>query len=156
MFRQWREKAAGHVEPVVGNPQKHLPPVGRIGFAPDMARCDHSLHLVRDRRTGHTHLLPEIAREIGMTQLGERDRYTVYRPVPTEENPTGYRGRTTILELLMMSDPIRRLVMQHATSGEIQALAIAEGMRTMYLDGLGKCLQGITTLDEVLRVTQEA
>ena len=101
-------------------------------------------------------LLPEIAREIGMTQLGERDRYTVYRPVPTEENPTGYRGRTTILELLMMSDPIRRLVMQHATSGEIQALAIAEGMRTMYFDGLGKCLQGITTLDEVLRVTQEA
>jgi general secretion pathway protein E len=101
-------------------------------------------------------LLPEVAREIGMTALGERERYTVYRPVPTEENPTGYRGRTTILELLLITDPIRRLVMQHATSGEIQDLAVSEGMRTMYQDGLGKCLEGITTLDEVLRVTQES
>ena len=55
-----------------------------------------------------------------------------------------------------MSDPIRRLVMQQATSGEIQDQAIAEGMRTMYQDGLAKCLRGVTTLDEVLRVTQEA
>jgi general secretion pathway protein E len=101
-------------------------------------------------------LLPEVAREIGMNRLVEQDRYTVYRPVPTLENPTGYRGRTTIVELLMMSDPIRRLIMQHATAGEIQNLAVAEGMRTMYQDGLTKCLQGVTTLDEVLRVTQES
>jgi general secretion pathway protein E len=45
--------------------------------------------------------------------------------------------------------------MNHATSGEIQDLAVAEGMRTMYQDGLEKCLSGMTTLDEVLRVTQE-
>jgi general secretion pathway protein E len=100
-------------------------------------------------------LLPEVAQEIGMNRLVEQDRYIVYRPVATELNPTGYRGRTTILELLLMTDPIRRLIMKHATSGEIQDLAVAEGMRTMYQDGLGKCLQGITTLDEVLRVTQE-
>jgi len=100
-------------------------------------------------------LLPEVAQEIGMNRLVEQDRYIVYRPVATELNPTGYRGRTTILELLLMTDPIRRLIMKHATSGEIQELAVAEGMRTMYQDGLGKCLQGITTLDEVLRVTQE-
>ncbi len=103
-------------------------------------------------------LLPEVAKEIGFTRLGvaDRERYTVYRPVPTEENPNGYRGRTTIVELLLMTDPIRRLVMKHATSGEIQDLAIAEGMRTMYQDGLEKCLSGVTTLDEVLRVTQES
>ncbi len=100
-------------------------------------------------------LLPEVAQEIGMNRLVEQDRYIVYRPVATELNPTGYRGRTTILELLLMTDPIRRLIMKHATSGEIQDLAVAEGMRTMYQDGLTKCLQGITTLDEVLRVTQE-
>jgi general secretion pathway protein E len=100
-------------------------------------------------------LLPEVAQEIGMNRLVEQDRYIVYRPVATELNPTGYRGRTTILELLLMTDPIRRRIMKHATSGEIQDLAVAEGMRTMYQDGLTKCLQGITTLDEVLRVTQE-
>jgi len=101
-------------------------------------------------------LLPEVAQEIGLTELGESDRYVFYRPVPTEENPNGYRGRTSILELLTMSDPIRRLIMKHATAGEIQDQAVAEGMRTMYLDGLNKCLKGVTTLDEVLRVTQEA
>jgi general secretion pathway protein E len=101
-------------------------------------------------------VLPEVARELGLTALNERDHYVVYRPVPTEENPTGYRGRTSILELLTISDPVRRVVMQHATSGEIQDLAVSEGMRTMYQDGLKKCLAGVTTLDEVLRVTQEA
>jgi len=100
-------------------------------------------------------LLPEVAEEIGMTRLKQQDRYVVYRPLPSEENPTGYRGRTTIMELLLMTDPIRRLIMKHATAGEIQDLAVSEGMRTMYQDGLNKCLQGTTTLEEVLRVTQE-
>jgi general secretion pathway protein E len=101
-------------------------------------------------------LLPELAQEIGVTELVESDRYVFYRSLPTDENPTGYRGRTSILELLTMTDPVRRLVMQHATSGDIQDEAVAEGMRTMYQDGLNKCLLGVTTLDEVLRVTQEA
>jgi general secretion pathway protein E len=101
-------------------------------------------------------LLPEVAQEIGLPELAHQERYVFYRPVPSEENPTGYRGRTSILELLVMSDPIRRLIMQHATSGEIEERAVAEGMRAMYLDGLNKCLQGVTTLDEVLRVTQES
>jgi general secretion pathway protein E len=76
--------------------------------------------------------------------------------VATEENPTGYFGRTSILELLEMSDPIRRLVMQQATSGDIHEQAVKEGMRTMYQDGLLKCLEGVTTIEEILRVTQEA
>jgi general secretion pathway protein E len=101
-------------------------------------------------------LLPEVVEEIGLKELGERDRYVFYRPVPTEANPNGYHGRTSILELLTMTDPIRRMVMRHATSGEIQELAVAEGMRTMYFDGLNKCLAGVTTLEEVLRVTQDA
>ncbi len=101
-------------------------------------------------------LLPEVAAEMGFAKFLDQDRYTVYRPVPTEENATGYFGRTSILELLQMSDAIRRLIMQQATSGEIHDLAVQEGMRTMYQDGLLKCLQGVTTIEEVLRVTQEA
>jgi general secretion pathway protein E len=101
-------------------------------------------------------LLPEVVKEIGLTELVELDKYVFFHPKPSEENPTGYRGRTSILELLPMSDPVRRLVMQHATSGEIQNQAVADGMRTMYQDGLNKCLNGTTTLEEILRVTQEA
>ena len=101
-------------------------------------------------------LLPEVALEIGLTEVDPNGPYTFFRPKPNEENPTGYHGRTSILELLPMSDPVRRLVMKHATSGKIQDQAVAEGMRTMYQDGLVKCLGGVTTLEEVLRVTQEA
>ena len=101
-------------------------------------------------------LLPEVAAEIGFGSFLEQDSYTVYRPIATEENPTGYYGRTSILELLQMTDSIRRLIMQQATSGEIHDMAVQQGMRTMYQDGLLKCLQGVTTLEEVLRVTQES
>jgi len=101
-------------------------------------------------------LLPELVQEIGLAELVKQDSYTFYHPRPSEENPTGYRGRTSILELLPMSDPVRRLIMQTPTSGEIQNQAVADGMRTMYQDGLNKCLNGTTTLEEILRVTQEA
>lgn len=101
-------------------------------------------------------LLPEVAGEMGFVEFLHQDSYTVYRPVPTEDNPTGYFGRTSILELLQVSDSIRRLIMQGATSGDIHNQAVNEGMRTMYQDGLLKCLAGVTTIEEVLRVTQEA
>lgn len=100
--------------------------------------------------------LPKLVEELGFGDLVEGDEVTLYRPGSSEENPTGYRGRMAIMELLPMSDPIRRLVMKHATAGEIHEQAVAEGMRTMYLDGLRKCLAGTTSIEEVLRVTQEA
>ena len=54
-----------------------------------------------------------------------------------------------------MSEPLRRLIMQHADAGEIERQARREGMRTMYEDGIAKALAGVTTLEEVMRVTQE-
>jgi len=101
-------------------------------------------------------LLPEVAREIKLAELVEQEKYQFYHARPSEENPTGYRGRTTILELMVITDSVRRLVMRHATSGELQDQAVADGMRTMYQDGLIKCLNGVTTLEEILRVTQES
>jgi general secretion pathway protein E len=60
------------------------------------------------------------------------------------------------MEFLVMTDDLRRLVMQRAGMGEIEEAARAAGMRTMYEDGLLKAMQGVTTIEEVLRVTQEA
>lgn len=54
-----------------------------------------------------------------------------------------------------MTDGLRQLVMRHASATDIQRLAIAEGMDTMYQDGVRKALAGLTTLEEVLRVTEE-
>jgi len=112
------------------------------------------------RRLESTHAqrypaMPEVVEEFGLRRFTSAKDISLYRPMPSELTPTGYLGRTTIMEFLVTSDPLRRLVMQHATAGEIENQARAEGMRTMYEDGLVKSLAGVTTLEEVLRVTQE-
>ncbi len=66
----------------------------------------------------------------------------------------GYRGRQGIFELLMMNDEIRELVVQRASAGVIQKAAIRNGLRLLREDGWDKVRQGITTPEEVLRVTK--
>jgi type IV pilus assembly protein PilB len=69
---------------------------------------------------------------------------------------TGYRGRVVISEMLVVNEPMRPKIVARATSDEIQVMAEANGMRPMYWDGIGKILRGITTLEEVLEVSEEA
>jgi general secretion pathway protein E len=99
--------------------------------------------------------LPEVIDQFKLGRYTDVEPIRLFKPGPSSLTPTGYLGRTTIMEFLVMSDPLRRLVMQHATAGEIESLARTEGMRTMYEDGLVKALSGTTTIEEVLRVTQE-
>ena len=99
--------------------------------------------------------LPEVVREFNLDKFTTERPIKLYKPMPSAANSSGYFGRTTIMEFLVMSDPLRRLVMQHAGMGEIETQARAEGMRNMYEDGLVKSLLGVTTIEEVLRVTQE-
>jgi general secretion pathway protein E len=100
--------------------------------------------------------LPEVIKEFELEKYTDERPVRLYKPGSSAANPTGYYGRTTIMEFLVMSDPIRRHIMQHAGMGEIEQQARAEGMRTMYEDGLIKALAGQTTIEEVLRVTQES
>ena len=80
----------------------------------------------------------------------------LYKPVGCDTcRGTGYSGRTAILEVLTLSDSIRSLILQQADSVRLNACAIEEGMQSMLQDGLHKVLTGITSLEEVLRVTQE-
>jgi general secretion pathway protein E len=67
---------------------------------------------------------------------------------------TGYRGRIAIFELLVVDDEARGLIMAKASAQEIRERAISLGMRTLRQDGIEKVRKGITTVDEVLRVTQ--
>jgi general secretion pathway protein E len=55
-----------------------------------------------------------------------------------------------------MNDDLRRAVMRHAGMGEIEQIARRHGMRTMYEDGIAKAVAGVTTIEEVLRVTEDA
>lgn len=68
---------------------------------------------------------------------------------------TGYRGRSGIFEVLDISDAVREAIMQNKNADEIREIAVGEGMQTMLEDGLQKVVLGETTIEEVLRVTQE-
>ncbi len=100
---------------------------------------------------------PEMAEQLGLDGGGQAGPATLYRARGCEHcSGTGYRGRTSILETLVMCDPIRRFVLKRAEAHEIQREAVQSGMRTMYQDGVRKALAGVTTLEEVMRVTHDA
>lgn len=100
--------------------------------------------------------LPAVFERTGLAGLANDSEPVLYEPVGCVAcGGTGYHGQTALIELLTMTDAIRRLVLAHAETREIQRVAVEEGMRTMYQDGLLKVLEGTTSLDEVLRVTRD-
>ena len=99
---------------------------------------------------------PEIVNALRLRRYAPDGDIILYKPVGCSACAgMGYRGRLAIIEFLPMTDPIRKLIMAHEEAGAIQKLAIAEGMQTLYENGLVKVIQGITTLEEVMRVTSE-
>ena len=99
--------------------------------------------------------LPELATQLRLP-IKEGAKPTLYRPRGCERcQGAGYYGRIAVLEFLPLSDEIRRLVLHRATAQEIHRAGIAEGMRSMYEDGMHKAVQGITSIEEVLRVTRD-
>ena len=99
---------------------------------------------------------PEIVNNLRLRRYAPDGDIILFKPVGCPACAgMGYRGRLAIIEFLPMTDPIRKLIMAHEEAGAIQKLAIAEGMQTLYENGLVKVMQGITTLEEVMRVTSE-
>ena len=78
-----------------------------------------------------------------------------YRPKSSKECPDGYKDRIAIREILEVSETIGEMIVKRATSDEIEAQARKEGMLTMLEDGFVKAIQGLTSLEEILRVTRE-
>ena len=95
----------------------------------------------------------EHAKAVGLDRAGLR----LYRGAGCKVcKNTGYEGRLGIFEILEMKENIRKAIMKHATADELEQIAIKEnGMRTMLEDGIAKALNGLTTIEEVLRVRGE-
>jgi general secretion pathway protein E len=97
--------------------------------------------------------LPELVAQLGLQ--GQSPQF--WRPTGCAAcNQTGYSGRISINEILIMTDPIRRQILQHAESTELQRVAVASGMQPMMQDGIAKVAAGMTSVEEVVRVTREA
>jgi general secretion pathway protein E len=80
---------------------------------------------------------------------------TVYKAVGCDQCfQTGYRGRIAIFEIMIMSTPLKNLIQKTFDSFQIKNQAVKEGMVTLRRDGVDKILSGVTTIEEVIRVTQ--
>jgi type II secretory ATPase GspE/PulE/Tfp pilus assembly ATPase PilB-like protein len=92
---------------------------------------------------------------IGDPKTIDDDKIVLYRGKGCPKcNDTGYDGRLGIFEALDIDEKVSKLVLQRSSSGDIAKVAIADGMITMPQDGFMKALEGITTIEEVLRVQQ--
>lgn len=98
----------------------------------------------------------EVVLRWGLHRFSDGAPVTLYRPTGCEHcGHSGYSGRSAVAELLPMSDAIRQLVLKHRDTGDIARAAAKQGMQFMLDDGLRKAIAGETTIEEVLRVTQE-
>ena len=88
-------------------------------------------------------------------KISDWSKVPFYKPSLDKDCPEGYKGRVGAHEILRVSEGIRNLIMANATSDDIEKQAKKEGMMTMLEDGIVKCVQGITTIEEILRVTSE-
>ena len=110
------------------------------------------------------HILPKTPEEVAIISedLGYKDlplagqsAYTLVRGIDTPQSPGGYSGRAGLYEVMDVSEEIQGMITRRATTAEVQRQAQREGMVTMRQDGYLKALQGITTLEEVNRVTAD-
>ena len=110
------------------------------------------------------HLLPKTPEEVERVSedlgyknlpLANQKSYTLVKGRDTPQTPGGYSGRAGLYEVMEVTDEIRELIIKHATSNEVQKVAMEQGMITMRQDGYLKALTGITTLEEVNRVAAD-
>lgn len=108
------------------------------------------------------HLLPtrkedvaKVSEDLGYKDLplANQNAYTLVKGKDSPKAPGGYVGRVGLFEVMDITPEIQNLITQRATSAQIQDTAVKQGMVTMREDGFLKALQGLTTIDEVNRVT---
>ncbi len=97
----------------------------------------------------------QVAEDLGYKSLPPQGQnaYTLWRGKETSQTPGGYKGRLGLYEVLDVNDELESMILNRSTSGEIQQKASELGMVTMREDGYLKALTGLTTIDEVNRVT---
>jgi type IV pilus assembly protein PilB len=99
----------------------------------------------------------KVKKDIGYEEIPVADQksFKVFKAVGCKECVKGYKGRIGIYEVFTMSDAMEKLLLQHATTSDVQKQAAADGMLTMKQDGYFKVLNGMTTIEEVARVAAD-
>ncbi|MDP3537088.1 MAG: GspE/PulE family protein [Azonexus sp.] len=131
----------------------------KVAYHPGPEEIQQLLHEYCDELTNTdawkkdpTGSLDAIQKELS-SRFGKDGQFTLYRAKGCPNcNDTGYKGRVGLHELLVGSDPVKKLIQEKARVAEILACALNEGMRTLKMDGIEKILQGITDIKQVRAV----
>ncbi len=145
---------------------RRLNPETKVAYNPNEQEKQALLQLFNLHDTQTFRYIHELEKQAAAAGVGgdaplstdENGINTLYKPGEYEDENgkhDGYKGRVGIYEVLGNTIPMQKLITSNATSDELQKQAISEGMLTMQLDGLIKALRGVTTVEEVLRVTRE-
>jgi type II secretory ATPase GspE/PulE/Tfp pilus assembly ATPase PilB-like protein len=114
--------------------------------------CAELLHtgpFKKDSKSAYEAVYKDLVRMYG----NDKGHFTLYKARGCEAcGNTGYKGRSGLHELLIATDPIKKLIQEHARVAEILAVCLEEGMRTLKMDGIEKVLQGITDMPQVRAV----
>jgi general secretion pathway protein E len=101
------------------------------------------------------HITPEELEILQVEELPEgADTYKA-GPGCAKCNNRGYAGRTTVCELLTITDEVKPLILQKSDAGSVKKLAMKQGMRTLRQSAVDKIFSGLTSVDEVIRAIQE-
>ena len=113
--------------------------------------------IVGDLLPSNKESVAKVSEDLGYPGLPVRndDFYMLARGMDTKETPGGYSGRAGLYETIVVDEDIQKLIISHATANEIMRLAKSKGTVTMRQDGILKALSGITTMEEVNRVTSD-
>jgi type II secretory ATPase GspE/PulE/Tfp pilus assembly ATPase PilB-like protein len=103
----------------------------------------------KDPKSAYENVYKDLIKNYG----NEKGQFTLYKAKGCEAcGGSGYKGRAGLHELLIATDPIKKLIQEHARVAEILAACLEEGMRTLKMDGMEKVLQGITDMQQVRAV----
>ncbi len=95
---------------------------------------------------------PELLKNLGIKSSEEGKKIVFYRPKACDQCESGYKGRLSIFEIMVMSDEIARLTMERAATTVLRKQAVKDGMVILLQDGIRKVEQGLTSIEEVLSV----
>lgn len=128
---------------------------GRLQYASDKTETESIKKVIGHLLPQQTEHAQAACEDLGYKSLplANQNAYTLYKGKDEPDTPGGYKGRMGLYEVFEVNETIQQLILQRATSAEIQRIAQEQGMITMYEDGYLKALAGMTTLKEVNRVS---
>ncbi|MBN2885860.1 MAG: type IV-A pilus assembly ATPase PilB [Chromatiaceae bacterium] len=136
--------------------------LANMGVAP--FNIASSVHLIMAQRLARRlclhcrqphELPPEVLQAEGFSEAEVAEGFTVYRPVGCERCNKGYKGRVGIFQVMPITEEITRIILEGGNSMQIAAQAQREGVADLRLSGLRKVKNGLTSLEELNRVTKE-